>query len=190
MSFITAIEKYHALPKACKADLSTVLQPLKIRQGRFVVTPGQVNTHLYFVEKGLARVFYEAEARVITSRFVMEGDFLCSVPSFFGQIPSNDYIEALEDCTLAAISSQDYQRLLDQYPTLGNVLRKIYEKHLQLYEVQSALLRQRDPVKQYERFLALYPKLACRIRAKHIASYFNVHPSTISKVRKVLKDKG
>lgn len=190
MSFITTIEKYALLTPVCKEDILASLETQTAKKGRLLLTPTQINTHLYFVERGLARVFYDTDTVEITSRFVMEGEFLCVVLSFFSQQPSNEYIEILEDSSLLALSFDNYTRLLDKYPELGNDLRKLYEKQLQLYETQSIILRERNPTKKYAHFLALYPRLAARVQAKYIASYLNIHPSAISTARNDLKKKG
>ena len=184
MSIITTLERYAVMSDACKARISKIIVAKKHKKKQIILKPGEFNKKLYFIETGLARVYYEVQQdREVTSWFGYEGGFLCSVSAFLSQKPSREYIETLEDSTLYAIEYDDLQQLFIEFPELNLVFRRLYEHCLRLYDTRTVLLRERNPRAQYQAFLRLYPALGNRVQIGHVASYLNRSISTISHVR-------
>lgn len=183
MSFIAAIETLVPLSIHCKTAISKKAQRQDLPKGGKLV----VNHHLYYLESGLVRVFYDAPEKEVSGHFEREGGFIASVRGFSGQESPREYMEALERCQFQIIKSADLQVLLLGFPELNLHFRLLYQKYLRVYDARLHLLCEPDPVKQYEEFLQLYPNLAHRLQVQHIAQFLNVHPSTLSKVRKKLK---
>jgi CRP-like cAMP-binding protein len=119
MPFIKILESFAPISDDCKAALYIAITSKSYKKGQTILLPGDINTKLYFIETGLAKVYYDADAdadadaRQIISWFGYEGGFLCSVRSYLSQIPSREYIEILEDSKLLAIEYDDLQRLLE-----------------------------------------------------------------------------
>lgn len=191
MPFINPFDEIELLSDPCKAALRAVVQSKKYRKGHFLVFPGQINDKLYYIETGLVRVFSESDSdKIITSWFAQEGGFVCSVQSFFNQKPSFESVQLVEDSQLWVISYADFGRMLVEFPELNLHFRKIYERYLVAYDARVYLLREATPIKKYEAFLKLHPKLAHRLQRKHIAQFLNINQSTLSKTPKLLKNKG
>jgi CRP/FNR family transcriptional regulator, anaerobic regulatory protein len=138
----------------------------------------------------LARVYYfaEAEAREINLRFAVEGDLLCSVGSFFTQMPSTEYIQLMENSIVQMISYQDYRRLLGEYPDLGNLFRTLYEQRFIMNELRTKLVLEPNYTKRYLDFLKVYPGLLNRIRMNQLASFLGMSYSKLCHIRGELQD--
>lgn len=183
MPFITAFEKITPLSIQCKAAIHEVAQLQSLPKGGRAM----IDQELYYLESGLIRVVYQADAKEITSRFEYQGRFFMVVKNFPEQDSPLEYMEALENSQLRTLKSADLQTLLADFPELNLHFKLLYEKYLCMYDARMHLLYEPDPTKQYEGFLQLYPNLAHRLQVQHIAQFLNVHPSTLSKVRKKLK---
>lgn len=69
----------------------------KVRKGEFILEAGEICDKLYYIEKGLVRIYRIEGNKEITTWFTKEGDFVTTVNSIhFGQ-PSKEYFEAIED---------------------------------------------------------------------------------------------
>lgn len=189
MPLATALSKIAPLSQGCQEALRTVSKSLAMKAGRNLLTLGQISDKLYYIEAGLVHAFYDTDiSREVSNWFDQEDGWVFSVQSFFKQIPSNEYIQLLEDSQLITIDYQDLQKLLNQYPELNLPFRLIYERYLIVYDKRIQLFREKDVLKRYQGFLDLYPRLACRLQVKHIAQFLNLAPATLSRIRKKLAE--
>jgi hypothetical protein len=62
-------------------------------------------------------------------------------------------------------------------------LRLVSQFFILIYDARTNILRERNPKKQYEAFLKLYPKLGNRVKVGDVAAYLSHNISTISRVR-------
>ena len=189
MPFINALEKLAPLSEECRVALRAVAKPKSYQKEYMLVSIGQISNTLYFVESGLLRIFYypdtDPDTEEATSWFGQEGGFVSSIKSFLTQQPSAECVQVLEDSQLWAIQKADLDALFIAFPELNYHFRVIYEKYMVAYENRMQMLRTKDSVKRYALFLATYPKLANRLKIKHLARFLNLHPDTLSRIRSI-----
>jgi len=92
--------------------LTTYLFVKKIKKKEILLQEGQINDKIYYLQKGLLRVYIIHEGKEINTWFVKEGEFINSVTSFYYETPSEEYIEAIEDCEVLEIKKTTYNMLL------------------------------------------------------------------------------
>lgn len=149
----------------------------------FLLKDGQVCDKACMVVKGLARAYYINEDRDITSRFMDEGFIITSWVSYYQQQPGDEYIEAMEDTTLACIRYNEIQQLYKEYPQFNIVGRKQTEYSLYLAEMRTRMLRKHTAEEKYNFFLEQHPNLINRVPLKHIATYLGMNEETLSRIR-------
>src|SRR5215212_39058 len=86
---------------------------------------GKIAKELYYIVKGLVRLYYTRNGEDITGYIFREGLFASSYDSFLRQVPSIQTLEALEDCDLLVISYNRLQKLYDELPKMHLVARKV-----------------------------------------------------------------
>src|SRR5258707_12068505 len=95
--------------------LMSTLEAFELSKGDYLLKKGQISNHIYFVDKGLLRCYYVDEnGKQISIWFMDEGNVIVAVESFFGREPSDEAIQALEDCILYGIT---YEQLYKAYKT-------------------------------------------------------------------------
>ena len=115
--------KFHQNPKSgenvVKKSELPVLQKLatffflkKIKKKEYILKSGEINDTLFYVQKGLLRVFLIHEGKEINTWFVKENEFISSVNSFYYGVPSKEYIQALEDCEILTVKKNIYDMVL------------------------------------------------------------------------------
>jgi len=151
--------------------------------GSFILKEGQVCNKVSMVINGLARSFYINEEKDITSRFMDEGFIITSWISYYHQKPGDEFIEAMEDTTLACIHYRDIQSIYKEFPDFNIIGRKQTEYSLYLAEQRTRMLRKQTAEEKYKFFLDNHPNLMQRVALKYIATYLGMNEETLSRIR-------
>jgi CRP-like cAMP-binding protein len=104
-------------------------EELTLPKNEFLVTEGKICRHLYFLQQGALRGFYNLNGKEITHWFAFEEDFVTSFHSFITQQPAVESIQLIEGCVLWSISKERLTSLLDQYWEVERLVRMAYEKY-------------------------------------------------------------
>ncbi|MBL7749440.1 MAG: Crp/Fnr family transcriptional regulator [Chitinophagaceae bacterium] len=151
--------------------------------GELILREGQVCNRACLVVEGLTRSYYLNEGVDITSRFMEEGFIVTSWPSYYTQKPGNEFIEAMEDTSLACLNYSDIQQLYIDFPEFNINGRRQTEYAFYLSELRTLLLRKHTAEEKYKYFLHNHPTLMQRVALKHIATYLGMSEETLSRVR-------
>lgn len=159
-----------------------IIKGSDIKKRSYLLKAGQVCTHIYFIHSGLIRSFTKEVDKQTCSWFMKEGDIIISVHSFYNQVRSDEYIQALEDCTLSYISFADLERVYQNYLEFNYVGRILTQKYYQLWDEQLKVLRQPAP----ERYLWLkqnHPQLIQRVSTEDLASYLGITREHLQRIK-------
>jgi CRP/FNR family transcriptional regulator, anaerobic regulatory protein len=180
---IEKLNSLHPLNNELKARLGSIIYTQEFRAGEHILREGDTCRRIALVAKGLTRSYYLVEGKDITSRFMDEGFILTSWMSYYTQRPGNEFVEALEDTSLACIDYISIEKLYKEVPEANIIGRKQTEYAFYLSEQRTQLLRKHTAEKKYELFLEYHPDLLQRVALKHIASYLGINEETLSRIR-------
>ncbi len=172
-----------SLPPGVIKNIEEKAQAFNFREGDSVLKRGQVCTGAYFLVRGLARSYYEAGDKEITSRLMEEGFVITSWISYYTQGPAAECIVAMEDCDTIYFSKPDIEELCGVFPVVNNMVRKHLEYSFYHSELKAGILRLRTAMEKYIYFFENHPSLLRRVPLKHIASYLGMSEETLSRVR-------
>jgi len=154
-----------------------------LRKGDYFVADGAVCHRLAFVEQGLFRLFYRLEGEEKIMLFFSEGQFMADYYSFLTRTPSLRPIEALEPAVLYTLRYEELQALYAASPVWQQIGRLMAEQAY-IYAVQrSNRLIHDDYDTRYLTLLAEQPTLLQRVPQYMVASYLNMTPETLSRVK-------
>jgi len=177
------LERVHPLSDAMKIALEERVQFKQFARKTLLLREGQVANYACFVISGLSRAYYLTGTKDITSRFIPENFLITSWISFYTRQPGYEWIETLEDCTVACFHYDDLLALYDTVPELNIVGRKLTEFYFYLSEKRTQLLRMNAADERYKQFLEQSPGIIQRVPLKYIASYLGMTDETLSRVR-------
>lgn len=170
--------------------LAGLLQPLKFQKGETIMAEGTVCKALYYVRKGMVRQYYYKNSKDVTEHFSFEGRIVFCIDSFLKQEPSRLIVEALENSILYAIPHDELQRLVTEDPEISKLYRKILE-HVAISSQEHAdSQRFESAIERYERLLREKPEIVLRAPLVHIASFLQMMPETLSRVRNFVNRSG
>jgi len=168
-------------------DWSKIEKDIKIKRykkGDIFLSEGKVSNTLGFITKGFFRKYYLKEGNDINFWFYHENQFLVAYQSFLERVPTNFYIEAIEDSEILTLSYeniQDMYTISDEFQKLGRLIcEKMYIAHHK--RIEDLLFK--DATVRYNDLVKNYPILAQRLPQYHLASYLGIKPQSLSRIRK------
>ena len=163
--------------------LAGILIPMKVAKGEKLMTEGEVCKYMYFVERGMVRQFYYKNGRDVTEHFSYEGRIVICIESFLKQIPSLLGVEGLETSWLYAIPHDAFLQLVDENKEMERLYRKILEHALISSQEHADSQRFENATERYLRLLRTKPEIVLRAPMVHVASFLQMTPETLSRVR-------
>lgn len=185
---ITVLQEDWRLPTdICRALGQRWERRHTLRRGDFLIRQGQTEDHLYFIQEGTLRIYYEIGENEVCVGFGYPSTFICSFPSFISLRPSEYYIQALRRTEVIGIGRTAFYELVTAHPELERVWRQLMEQAL-LGRIEREIdLLTPAPADRLRRLLDRSPQVFQRIPQKYIASYLGMTAETLSRT---LKDLG
>jgi len=106
-----------------------------------------------------------------------------SVNSFFTQTPSNEFIQAIEDCRVWQLQHEHYLFLTSKYHSFCAIGLRLTEYYYILSELRLQIMRQKDAEARFLFLLKIHPGICNRAPLGHIASYLGISQETLSRLR-------
>lgn len=176
--------RYVTLSKDALDKFAEILVPLKFKHGETPVKEGDVCDSLYYIEKGLTRQYYVKNGKEVTEHLEYEGGIVMCIESFFLQEPSRLVIETLEPSKIYAIPYNKLQELTRTSYEFCQLMFSFLEHSLILSQRKADTLRFESAKERYLRTLNDHPDLVRRAPLHYLASYLQMTPETLSRVRK------
>jgi len=155
-----------------------------LKKNDLFIAEGQVCNKVGLIEQGLMKCVYNKEGEEVVFEFAHEYNFISDYYSFVTNTPSEKEIRCLEDTTVHVITREKLQHLAAEHPFIEGMSRDMNERlFLRMHERLKSMLLD-DAQKRYQQLLAQRHDLAQRIPQYLLASYLNVKPETISRIRK------
>ena len=116
--------------------------------------------------------------------FSFEGEFVVDYPTFLYGRPSQTTIEAMMPSRVIRVTGQQLEQFFDQSKETMK-LRAIIAEHI-LFQFRSRYLELHCTTarERYDMLMQRCPGIVKLLDLQDIASFLNVHPNTISKIRR------
>lgn len=180
---ITYFNKYNTLSENAINAISEICKPVNIKKNQDLQSIGHTCRTIYFIKKGVARIYYYKEDIEITECFTFENAIIARVESLFTGKPSRKAIQMIEDSELIAISSAKLFDLYDTFPEIERLFRKIFESAYvdSVNRVESIQFHSAE--ERYNALLKESPNVLQRVPLKYIASYLGITQVSLSRIR-------
>jgi len=163
--------------------LEGILVPKKFQKGEIILHEGEVCESIYWVAKGLVRQFYYKNGKELTEYMATEDNIVMSIESLFTDKPSTQQMVALEPTILFALPKRELEHEAVRNVNIQMLYRKILEESLIISQVHADMLRFESAQERYSKLVKRSPQLVLRAPLVYIASYLQMTPETLSRVR-------
>lgn len=175
-----------ALAKTTDEEIDFAMRyfrPEAIKKGEFYLREGQVPNKVSFVERGLFRLFYQLDGDEKIMLFFSEAQFMTDYFGFLTRTPSIRPIQALEDAVVYSIEKEKLDQLFEYSKHWERIGRQLAESAYVASVLRANRLLHDDYDTRFTTFLAEHPSLVQRVPQYMIASYLNMTPETLSRVK-------
>jgi CRP-like cAMP-binding protein len=149
----------------------------------FLLKENSVSDYIYFIEKGVARIYYYKNAKEITEWVAMDGQFFLSITSFFQRTPSSLIIQTIEPSVVYGIHHDDLMKFADEHHDIERLLRKMVTLSLILSQERMDSIQFESAQQRYEKLLQKTPQIVQRVPLTYIASFLGITLETLSRIR-------
>ena len=165
-------------------DVLPYLSKKSIESGDFFLKQGKTCRNIAFIEKGLMRLYYLKDGKEVTTCFCKENTITCAYKSLITNTPSDISIQAIEPTDLIVFSYESLQNLYYKELFWQQVGRIAGENEFINTECHNRFISDLSAGERYQEVLENESDLLQRVSLNHLASYLQVAPETLSRIRK------
>ena len=166
------------------------LKTKTFKKGQILLSPDDLKSDAYFVNKGLLRYYsIDEKGKEHIIQFAPENWMLTDRDTTIFNEASSFYIEAVEETEVVIIKN-------NFFPSIQNIVPEILELNILMLHNSIRFMQKRINMllsataeERYLNFIKLYPNLTLRVPQWMIASYLGITPESLSRVRKDLAKK-
>ena len=163
--------------------LEEILLPMKFAKGETILHEGDICHNIYWIVKGMVRQYYYKNKKELTEYMATENTICMSIESLFLEEPSRQIIQALEPTIIYAMPMHDLEAVSMKSVNIQMLYRKILEESLIISQQRADMLRFESAQDRYQKLVKTSPQLILRAPLVYIASYLQMTPETLSRVR-------
>ncbi|MDZ4665347.1 MAG: Crp/Fnr family transcriptional regulator [Bacteroidota bacterium] len=176
-------KKFNSLSKEAEKAISEICKIINVKKNTDLQAIGHTCKTIYFLNKGMARIYYFKDGTDITESFAFENNIIARIESLFTGKPSRKAIQILEDAEIIAISATQLFKLYDKYPEIERLFRLIFESAYVDTVNRIESIQFHTAEERYKSLIKDAPDVLKRIPLKHIASYLGITQVSLSRIR-------
>jgi len=161
----------------------------KLKKNEHLWKTGQICRDVGFITKGVMRYYsYKGEDEV-TGQFFFENTFVTTYASLITEKSTEFAFQAIEDVELLMISRTSLYKLFDAYKSWERFGRLMAENTVVVMQRVRVDLTSSTPKQKYLQLIKERPKVLERVPLHLIASFLDMTPEHLSRVRREITEK-
>ena len=156
----------------------------RLARGEAIIKAGDIDGNIYFIIDGIARHWYWNGNREKTAFFSQAGTMLISYHSYYFNKGSFYSIEACCPTRILCVKKDIYDRFVNEYHDFSNWCLSMAQCQIFFFEMKNRIIAG-TAKERYISFLKNRPDILNQVQLKSIASYLDVTPQYLSKLRKM-----
>jgi len=176
-------KKHTTLSKEAEKAIIAISSIITVKKNKDLQPIGHTCKTIYFINKGIARIYYFKDGIDITENFYFENSIIARVESLFTGKPSRKAIQILEDAEIVGINANQLFKLYDSFPQTERLFRKIFEAAYveTVHRIEGIQFHTAE--ERYKALLQEAPDILKRIPLKYVASYLGITQVSLSRIR-------
>ncbi|UII74649.1 cyclic nucleotide-binding domain-containing protein [Flagellimonas sp. HMM57] len=183
-AFRSALEESAQINTESWTYIKPFLNLRHFKKGEFIIKEGEVENYLSAVASGCVRHFIMKGDDEVSFEFAFENELSNSYASFLSRQPSRIFIEAIEAVSLVSLHYDNLQELYKGSAIGERIGRLTTEGYYMWREQRELMLLTLTPEELYLDLLSQYPEYINRIPQKYLATYLQVKPESLSRIKR------
>ncbi len=183
-SFYSHITKFTKLEEAEFEAVLPFFKTIKASKKENLLTAGQLcKTHFFVLEGCLRKFFINNKGVEQTTEFAIENWWLTDNIAYERGLPTEFYIQAVENSVVLVIDKQLQDKLLLEHPKLERYFRFIYQRAFAASQMRIKYLYDFSKEEAYFQLCKNQPEFVQRVPQYLIASFLGFTPEYLSEIR-------
>lgn len=169
--------------------LSALAEVQHIPRGTVFLKTGEVQSKVFLLLNGVVRgYFVDVDGCEHTDCFCFRSGTPTMPPCAFDE-PSPENVAALTDCDLVVLPLKETMELVRTCPQLAELYARFLTDSMRLHNHTRHAICSLPARQRFEWFLEEYPGLIFDVNNRHIASFLNMTPETLSRMKSATRKK-
>ena len=186
-ALIEYLSSFHPLTEEDGKAIVSFFYPRRMAEGDFLFKGDKVCKELFFIVSGVVRIIStNHKGDEVTYFFIGAGQICTILGSFLYETITDNAIQVSSDAEVLVINMNNFNALCKKLPFISGIIDRINQNRLlekvRLKNAYSGL----DATERYQQFLKLQADVAYQVPLNHIATYLNVTPQSLSRIRKAI----
>lgn len=175
--------KYNHLSSEAENAIAEISNSISIKRNKDLQPIGHTCKTIYFIKKGIARIYYFKDGIDITESFFFENNLIARVESLFTGKPSRKAIQILEDSEIIGINANKLFKLYDSFPEIERLFRKIFEAAYVETVIRIEGIQFHSAEERYNALISEAPNVLIKVPLKYVASYLGITQVSLCRIR-------
>jgi CRP-like cAMP-binding protein len=185
---IRYLQNYHPIDADDRRLILDAFEQKTFHEGDYLFRSGHVCRHQFFICDGVLSIMATGENDIEVSHYFLKtGQFCTILQSFNDGTVARMSIRAACDTIVRVIGKDSLLTLYQKLPWLGPVIDDITRQTLLDKIELTNRYHGMDAAGRYRLFLDLQPEIARRVSLADIASYLEITPQSLSRIRRNIR---
>lgn len=178
---------FSELPERSHQDFINLAKQKFFKKNEIIAKTGSIPKDFYIIESGIVRSFYQDESgKEFTRSFFIKYKSTGALAALISKTPSKLSYDCLTDCEVYSINFDDFTALSNKDPYILKLHKEVMELIFLKMEERVFELCILNSKERYLKFKRDFPELEDQITQYQIATYLNITPVQLSRIRKEL----
>lgn len=187
MDFIKYIEQQGSISQATCGNLTKAIRRKTYVKKELILPVENRSKQIYFLEEGIARVFYVVKEKDVTLHFLRENGIGFPVDSIFYNQICKFGIEALSSTNIVTLAYENWQEIAAKDLALQLFTQKLMIGYIKNATDRIYNLKFLTPQERFNSLISEFPSIFREVSSGHIASYLGITQETLSRLRAKIK---
>jgi AraC-like DNA-binding protein len=157
---------------------------IQLQEGQHLLRQGDKCNYMYFIREGAMMAYSLHKHKKITTYISVENEFVSSLSGLYGTQPSREAIVAVEPTLVLGVHTDILQDWYKRFFDLNYIIRQVYEDYYRDAQERTHVVRVGNASERYHYFVRSKPGYIDRLPLECIASFLDMKPETLSRIKK------
>ena len=165
-------------------ELLLLFKKETVKKGTQILKTDTEEKQLRFLNSGVIREYFATSEKETNINFYTKPQFITDLSSFNNDLKTKKNQETLTEVTLFVVDKNTFRELLNKYECRKSFIDLSFQKLLKHKELLEHNRITKTSDELYKELFIYKPDWLEKIPQYHIASYLNISPETLSRIRK------